>query len=218
MKELQGTWYASGDARVVVKGNQFESLGMGAVYQGTFTVDTSVKPHTIDMTFTAGPEKGNLNYGIFEVKGDTWRLCLNTLGKTRPKKFAANGSGASLQTFSRSTIPASAVPAGGEQWAMVSHIANGKPLEANYLPYGKRIVNDDEVTVTMGGTVQVKARLTMSGSNIDYKLKNGKEQHGIFNQSGDLLTVNFAAPGKPRPTTFEAAKDSTLTVWKKIKT
>ena len=228
MRELQGTWYVTsppaGDARVVIKGNRFESLGMGAVYQGTFKVDTSVKPMTIDMTFTAGPEKGNVNYGIFELKGDTWRLCLNTLGKARPKRFTATGSGDALQTLSRSAAaptPASPTPAGaatGDEWVMVSHVSSGKPLEENYLQYGKRVVKGNEVTVTMAGQVMVKAQFTMDGSKIDYTLKNGEEQHGIYELEGDILTVNFAAPGKPRPTDFTSSKGNghTLTVWKRI--
>jgi uncharacterized protein (TIGR03067 family) len=223
MKELQGTWYVispPGNARVMVKGNRFESLGMGAVYQGTFTVDASAKPMTIDMTFTAGPEKGNVNHGIFELKGDTWRLCLNTLGKARPKKFAAAGSGNALQTLSRSPAArAASAPAAGDEWVMVSHIANGKPLEENYLPYGKRVVNGNEVTITMAGQVLVKAQFTIDGSKIDYLLKGGKKQLGIYQENGETITVNFAAPGKPRPTAFESTKSNgyTLTVWKRIK-
>lgn len=238
MKELQGTWYVTsfelegnpmnppGDARVVVDGDRFESLNMGDVYEGKLKIDASKKPMTLDMTFTAGPEKGNVNRGIFELLVDGWRLCLNTQGKARPKKFATTpGSGVALETLSR-TRPAvaalgeaRATAATGEQWVMASHIANGKPLEESYLQHGKRVVNGDEVTVTMAGQVLVQAKFTMTGGKIDYQRKDGKQQHGIYQESGDLLTVNFAAPGKPRPTALTSVKGGghTLTVWKKVK-
>ncbi len=93
---LQGTWnitalevdgqpMAAG-GQLVVKGDHFTSLGMGATYQGKLLVDASAKPATIDMVFTKGPEKGNTDRGIFEFTGaNSWRLCLQMTGQDRPK-------------------------------------------------------------------------------------------------------------------------------------
>jgi hypothetical protein len=41
------------------------------------------------MKFTQGPEKGNTSYGIYELAGDDWKLCLTIAGKKRPTEFAA---------------------------------------------------------------------------------------------------------------------------------
>lgn len=90
-------------ARLIVEGDRFTSLGMGAAYSGKLTVNASVSPHTLDMFFEDGPEKGNTNYGIYEVvSGESWRLCLATRGGERPKAFASiANSGVALETLER---------------------------------------------------------------------------------------------------------------------
>src|SRR5690348_8365677 len=82
--EIDGKPMPVGSARLVLRGDRFTTSGMGAEYEGTIAVDTKKKPKALDMTFLTGPEKGNKNLGIFEVKGDTWRLCLDMTGKSRP--------------------------------------------------------------------------------------------------------------------------------------
>ena len=47
----------------------------------------TTKPKMVDLTFTAGPEKGKTSLGIYEVDGDTWKICLGLAGKGRPKEF-----------------------------------------------------------------------------------------------------------------------------------
>ena len=67
-------------ARIVVKGDRFQSLGMGATYEGTLKLDATITPKELDLTFAAGPEKGNTSLGIYELAGDDWRICLTTRG------------------------------------------------------------------------------------------------------------------------------------------
>jgi len=90
-------------ARLIVEGDQFTSLGMGAAYSGRITVNASVNPHTFDMFFEDGPEKGNTNRGIYELLNDeSWRLCLATRGGERPKTFSSTAnSGIALETLER---------------------------------------------------------------------------------------------------------------------
>lgn len=116
LKKLQGTWNivaletdghamadaASMGAKIVIDGDRFSSVSMGAVYKGVVRLDAAQKPKAFDLEFTEGPEKGNTNYGIYELDGDIWKICLNTLGKGRPKKFGtAAGSGLALETLTR---------------------------------------------------------------------------------------------------------------------
>src|SRR5580704_3417103 len=91
---LEGTWYVIAlevdgqampagmlaSARIVIRGDAFQSFGMGTVYEGKMKLGQSASPKTFDLTFTAGPETGNTNLGIYELAGDDWKLCLATRG------------------------------------------------------------------------------------------------------------------------------------------
>lgn len=118
MKDLQGTWdivalevegtkmddAAIGGSQVILKGRTFRTVGMGSAYDGTFSVDATHTPHTIDIAFTSGPHAGLKSLGIFTLKDDTWTLCLGMAGMSRPKTFATTpGSGHGLETLTRST-------------------------------------------------------------------------------------------------------------------
>jgi uncharacterized protein (TIGR03067 family) len=54
---------------------------------GTYKVDESKKPATVDITPTTGMNKGKTIPAIIEVRGDTMRVCYNTMGQDRPKDF-----------------------------------------------------------------------------------------------------------------------------------
>ena len=253
---LQGTWNITAlevdgqsmDAagQVVVKGDRFTSLGMGPAYEGKLVVDPSKKPTTIDMVFTKGPEKGNTNRGIFEFTGkDSWRLCLQTSGPDRPKKFAtAAGHGLALETLQRAgtaTAPAKAkksksvtlppgfptdpVPELAGEWQMIAMSQSGQPLDPAYCQMGKRVASGNETAVYMGPQTILKAFYAIDRSvkpnTMDYVLTHGagsgKRQFGIFELTGDSFIVSFAAVGKPRPTDFSSKKGDgrTVTTWKR---
>jgi uncharacterized protein (TIGR03067 family) len=92
------------DATVVVKGEQFTLVTAAATHRGTFTLDPSKRPRTIDFTFTEGPEKGNVSLGIYELDDDTWRICLGPTAKRRPAAFMTRkGSGHAFEVLKRTT-------------------------------------------------------------------------------------------------------------------
>jgi len=73
-----------------------------ATFGGTFKVDPSKKPKTIDVTFGDGPEKGKTALGIYELEGDTYKVITDPAGKSRPTEFAVKpGSGHVLQVLKR---------------------------------------------------------------------------------------------------------------------
>lgn len=113
---LQGTWAITSleiegkpvgphdfaAARLIVEGDRFTALGMGATYSGTLNLDASATPRALDMYFDDGPEKGNTNLCIYEIVEDVWRLCVATRGTVRPKAFASQpGSGIAIETLER---------------------------------------------------------------------------------------------------------------------
>ena len=114
---LQGTWVAesaerSGKAADDLRGHQLTFAGDRftirskgkVIYQGTYIIDPSAKPATIDFRNTAGEMKGKTWLGIYEMEGDVLRICDNAddVAKGRPAAFAAGaGSGHVLISFSR---------------------------------------------------------------------------------------------------------------------
>jgi uncharacterized protein (TIGR03067 family) len=118
IEKLQGTWLlVSGErdgkkftedevkgAKLIVKGNTWSIPGsdVGTGQEGTFTVDPTKKPKQTDSTTGGGPDKGKTWKGIYELKGDTQKVCLAPPGKDRPKEFSSEpGSGHLLQVWKR---------------------------------------------------------------------------------------------------------------------
>ena len=60
---------------------------------GTQKLDPSKSPKAIDVTMTEGPNKGAVMLGIYEIDGDTLKVCFDPQGKKRPTEFkSAPGS------------------------------------------------------------------------------------------------------------------------------
>lgn len=116
MEKFQGTWKIVSlelngmklpeenykNARLTVTGDKFAFKDVSAGYAGTMKWDLTKKPKTIDLVFTEGPEKGNTAFGIYEIEGDTYKVCLGLTGKSRPTEFVSKpGSGHALEVFKR---------------------------------------------------------------------------------------------------------------------
>ena len=258
---LQGTWSVVAlevegmkmpaamltGSKIVVNGQNFTTIAMGATYEGTLEVDSAATPKTFQLKFTVGPEQGNTSLGIYELDGDTWRICLTTTGKNRPKEFAtAPGSGLALETLQRSRpsdvepdhtaadhAPESAGPPldpaedlSGE-WDMVSGVLNGQPMEKSMVRYGKRVIRGNQTTVSFGPQVFMKATVTMDHSKrpktIDYLVSQGgaagSTLYGIYEVTGDTVTICYAAAGQERPADFASnpGDGRTFAVWKLVK-
>src|SRR5215469_14113430 len=123
LDRLQGSWNidflevdgsampSPPDSRIVIEGDKFQSLGMGAVYEGKVEIDARKKPKQFDLVFTDGPEKGNRSLGIYELNGDSWKICFTVTGKRRPSKFETKaGSGLALETLTRCAPPKPPAP------------------------------------------------------------------------------------------------------------
>ena len=60
-----------GDTRLVKRGDE-------VTVKSTYKIDPKASPKTIDVTIVEGPEqlKGKTLYGIYELDGDTFKVCL----------------------------------------------------------------------------------------------------------------------------------------------
>lgn len=116
LKKLVGTWMmVSGEedgqkfaeqtikgAKMVIKGDQYDVKIGEVTFMGTLKVDPSKKPHAIDATETEGPFKGKTTLGIYELEGDSFKVCFAKSGEDRPKEFRTkSGTGHILHTWKR---------------------------------------------------------------------------------------------------------------------
>jgi len=251
LEALQGVWHvtelesagrtvspaAFSGARLVLAGNRFESLGMGAVYEGTLRLDPSASPRAIDLQFTNGPEKGRCNAGIYELLPDGWRLCLNTLGPGRPGLFqTAPGTGLALEVLKRTAPEPAPVrfsshdlePAAELQgeWRMISGHVDGQPIPENMVRTARRSVEGTRMSVTFGSYVHSRAEYTVDRSRTPaaitvYNAEGphaGKTQTGIYQRTDDTLTISLAAPESAKPADFAVRPGDgrTVVLWRLI--
>ena len=67
-------------------GRYIVSVG-GQLDKGTCTIDSSTQPKGMTITGTEGPNQGKTFPAIFELEGNTLRICYDLSGKRRPAEF-----------------------------------------------------------------------------------------------------------------------------------
>jgi uncharacterized protein (TIGR03067 family) len=95
MAELAGQKFSdevNKSIKLVIKDGKYTVTVGNQPDKGTSKIDPSAKPKTMDITGTDGPNKGKTMLAIYELKGDTLRVCYDVSGKMRPTEFktAAN--------------------------------------------------------------------------------------------------------------------------------
>jgi uncharacterized protein (TIGR03067 family) len=120
LQGLQGTWQlvslkaggiVFGDdfaqkIKVVIKADKFViegNAGFAKKYgKMTLVLDPAATPKIIDFKIEEGPEKGSTREGIYELKGDDFKLCVQLMTPDRPDAFeTVEGSGRVLAAFKR---------------------------------------------------------------------------------------------------------------------
>jgi uncharacterized protein (TIGR03067 family) len=100
-KLLQGAWLPTAaelaetpfdDAtlkamKLVVEGDKYTVTVGKAIDKGTVKIDPAAKPKTMDIIGSEGPNKGKTFLAIYELNGDTLRVCYDLTGKARPTEF-----------------------------------------------------------------------------------------------------------------------------------
>jgi uncharacterized protein (TIGR03067 family) len=221
-------------SRLVLKGPQFTYQEAGTTYKGTYKVDVSKKPKQIDMTFTEGPEKDKTMVGIYELEGDTYRVCVNPTGKGRPTEFASKpGSGHVLEVLKREKETPKEKADGVEKemaklegtWQLVSAETDGEKLPDErakqirvVIAKGKHTVYFNDKAVVEGIAFRIDP--TKMPKEVEDALKDGQTIRGIYELDGDTLRSCVAGVGKERPTRFSGEKGSgcTLRVFKRVTT
>ena len=117
LKKFQGTWTvelveAEGKElpidpfkgmTVTFEGDKYTvKIGEKVIQTATQKLDPSKSPKTLDGTVAEGPNKGTVILGIYEIGGDTLKICFDPEGKKRPTEFkTAAGSPTTLALYKR---------------------------------------------------------------------------------------------------------------------
>jgi uncharacterized protein (TIGR03067 family) len=104
LEKLQGDWAAveytvdgqklpDDDAQALfrtVKGNEYTVSHFEKVIgKGTFTIDATKDPKTIDFLPATAKDKSGALLGIYAIDGSRAKYCYAAAGKERPKEFAS---------------------------------------------------------------------------------------------------------------------------------
>lgn len=152
---------------LTIQGNKFVLYKNAEIIsEGTFTLDPTKRPKTIDETATAGPNKGKTFLAIYEIDDQHHKICFAAPGKERPTAFSSEpGSGHLLQEWKHEkrveltgTLRTGIVAVGGETTGIII-----ETKESKYeLDFGK----DKELrqkaeklngkAVTVAGTLEIR--------------------------------------------------------------
>jgi uncharacterized protein (TIGR03067 family) len=110
--KFQGTWVvilgeregvkiseqSEKEIRVVIEGDRYSLMREDRTQSGTFTLDPSRTPKTIDIR----PDDGKTVLGIYTIEGDTQKVCFSEYGRDRPTDFTTEPeSGQTLYVLRR---------------------------------------------------------------------------------------------------------------------
>jgi uncharacterized protein (TIGR03067 family) len=116
LKKFQGTWtFESVEAggkklpadqfkgiTVTFEGDKYAvKKGDEVVEAATQKLDPSRSPKTLDAKVTDGPNKGAVILGIYEISGDTLKVCFDPEGKKRPTEFKGESGAQTLVVHKR---------------------------------------------------------------------------------------------------------------------
>jgi uncharacterized protein (TIGR03067 family) len=116
LKKFQGTWtFESVEAGgKKLQADQFKGItvtfegdkyavkkGDEVVEAATQKLDPSKSPKTLDAKVTDGPNAGAVILGIYEISGDTLKVCFDPEGKKRPTEFKGESGSQTLVVHKR---------------------------------------------------------------------------------------------------------------------
>jgi uncharacterized protein (TIGR03067 family) len=124
LEQLKGSWIATSYVKdtkpapqpdlkmmkLVIVGDQVTFTKGKDTRKTTYKLDPTQKPKAVDIVMIDGPDKGKTLWGIYEITGDEFKICLAILDKPRPKEFAGKPE-TILEAWKREKAPVAAKPA-----------------------------------------------------------------------------------------------------------
>jgi uncharacterized protein (TIGR03067 family) len=209
---------------IISKDGHYAVVQGPRVTRGTLKLDPTATPKHYDPTITTGPRKSLTVSGIYELDGDTLKICFPLRSKERPAALASKpGSGLLFQVFNRekqdlkeALIEANRTELTGT-WKAVSYSLDGnKAADEDMKRIELAIEADGKATalregkVFIAGTTRIDPTSNPMTIDVTYTEGDPKGQTalGIFKIEDDLLTICRSAPDKARPTEFSSKPGS----------
>jgi uncharacterized protein (TIGR03067 family) len=118
LQQLRGSWQLTNgvydgkryselevkQSQIVFDGNRYSlpASAVGISQTGTIKIDATTKPKQLEFRPALDPDMGKTFLGIYELEGDTYKVCFAPPGKERPKEFVSEPfSGYTLHIWKR---------------------------------------------------------------------------------------------------------------------
>lgn len=75
--------------RLVIEGSEFKLTGKDYTISGTFTIDPTKTPKTIDVLITSKDGRATKFLGIYQIQGERRKSCFSLEAKERPTQFTS---------------------------------------------------------------------------------------------------------------------------------
>lgn len=227
-QKLQGKWQAESFVRdgeaapkadlagvqVRIEGKRFFVEGEPNASEGTFELLEATSPKGMNVT-TAG---GDQALAIYELAGDTLKVCYAADGGSRPTEFKSPAySGRVLAVYRKAG--ASPLDSLQGKWTPTRMVRNGEAVPAGDLTKMKLTIDKDHFSFDADepaeGTFKVDA--SASPGKLDAMTSDGQPVPGIFEVGDGTFTICYSIQGGPRPKEFkaEAYSDQVLVVFRK---
>ncbi|MBI4717486.1 MAG: TIGR03067 domain-containing protein [Planctomycetes bacterium] len=218
---------------IISKDGNFVILQRSRITHARLKPDPTKSPKQYDSTILDGPAKGSTFKCIYELEGDSFKLCGPYRGGERPTEFATSpGSGLVLQVLHREkqSVKDALTEAGRVElagtWEVVPVAQEGTSAPGNdtskmllTFDAAGKLTEAGPAGTTVAATTVVDPSASPMTIDITYtegELK-GRTALGIYRLEQGTLTVCRAAPGKPRPAEFasQPGGDHTLVTYKR---
>ena len=88
--------------QMTLHGNRWWTKTSQGTSSGTFKIDPTQSPKTIDIVFKGGPQPEKIMRGIYELTSDTYKVCVNLGNQPRPTELvSSSGSQRVLEVLKR---------------------------------------------------------------------------------------------------------------------
>ena len=181
------------------------------VTRGKFKLDPTKSPKYYEQTITHGPAKGRAFSCIYEIDGDTYKLCGSFRGGPPPAVFETKpGSGLIFQVLARTkqSVKDALIEVERRElegtWQAVSYALDGNQASSEDMAKIKLSIDaDGRATAVRDGQPFIAAATmldpTTNPMNIDFTYSlgdlKGKTAPGIYKIEDDLLTICRSCTG-----------------------